>query len=448
MHFADNDFKGFSKLDKLEKIELIAAKYFADKKKASDLLKDFWHEDEKLQKTFDDFSENTLSNFYFPFGVVPKILINDKAYTVPMVIEESSVVAAASKSAQFWLTRGGFKAEVLGTHKVGHVHFFWQGIQSEKLETFFNKKKEELIFSIREYTRNMEERGGGIVDLRLIDLSAEIPHYYQLEGTFETCDAMGANFINTICEAWARSFKEMVQNSEEFSLEEKSIQVVMSILSNYSPECRVRVIVECPIEDLRDDHLDLLEMSPKDFAEKFQKAILISKASVYRAVTHNKGIFNGIDAVVLASGNDFRAVEAQGHAWAARNGKYQGLTDLSLENNKFRLTLEIPLALGTVGGLTSLHPLSRFSLEMLGFPSASEFMMIAASIGLAQNFAAIKALVTSGIQKGHMKMHLMNILNHLEATEDEKHKAKDYFMNEVISFKSVREFISSIRRYS
>jgi hydroxymethylglutaryl-CoA reductase len=188
-------------------------------------------------------------------------------------------------------------------------------------------------------------------------------------------------------------------------------------------------------------------MGPLEFAQKFARAIRISKIDVTRATTHNKGIFNGIDAVVLATGNDFRAVEACGHAYAARDGQYRGLSDVEIVDGKFRFSLEIPLAIGSVGGLTSLHPMARLSLDMLGRPGAAELMKIVASIGLAQNFAAVRSLVTSGIQKGHMKMHLMNILNHLEASEAEREKAKVYFENEVISFKSVREFIAGLRNY-
>jgi hydroxymethylglutaryl-CoA reductase len=189
-------------------------------------------------------------------------------------------------------------------------------------------------------------------------------------------------------------------------------------------------------------------MSPEEFASKFARAIRISKIDVTRATTHNKGIFNGIDAVVIATGNDFRAVEACGHAYAARDGQYRGLSDVKIEDGKFTFSLEIPLSVGTVGGLTSLHPIAKLSLGMLGEPNAQELMKVIATIGLAQNFGAVRSLVTSGIQKGHMKMHLMNILNHLEANHDEREAAKAHFANEIISFKGVREFIGKLRNYA
>jgi hydroxymethylglutaryl-CoA reductase len=165
----------------------------------------------------------------------------------------------------------------------------------------------------------------------------------------------------------------------------------------------------------------------------------------YRATTHNKGIFNGIDAVALATGNDFRAIEAGAHTYACRAGKYQSLTKLDLDDKLFHYELKIPLAMGTVGGLTSLHPMAKFSLEMLGSPNARELMMIAACAGLSNNFSAVKSLVTKGIQVGHMKMHLLNILNVYQATQEEKAKAVEYFKTRKVSFRAVSDFIHKNR---
>jgi hydroxymethylglutaryl-CoA reductase len=436
--------KGFSKLSKLEKIDFLVENYFSNTETARVMLKKFWHSDENIQKTIDEFSENTLTNFTLPLGVVPNVLINGNLYCVPMVIEESSVVAASAKAANFWLTRGGFKTEIIGTKKIGQVHFIWNG-ETEKLQKLFNEKKSELLNSVTDITANMVKRGGGILDLKLIDRTKDEPGYYQLLGEFDTKDAMGANFINSILESFAHKWKELVMNAEEFSYAEKEVQIIMAILSNYTPECKVRATVECRVMDLNEAGLG---MSAEEFAAKFTRAVRIAKIDVTRATTHNKGIFNGVDAVVLATGNDFRAVEACGHAYAARDGQYRGLTEASVsEEGIFRFSLEIPLAVGSVGGLTSLHPMAKLSLDMLGRPGALELMQIIACIGLAQNFGAVRSLVTSGIQKGHMKMHLMNILNHLEANAAEVERAKVHFENEVISFKSVREYIASLRNY-
>ena len=183
-------------------------------------------------------------------------------------------------------------------------------------------------------------------------------------------------------------------------------------------------------------------MSAEEFAHKFTFALRIANIDINRATTHNKGIFNGIDAVALATGNDFRAIEACGHTYAAKDGKYKSLSNAVIEDGTFKFWMNVPLAVGTVGGLTSLHPLAKRSLEMLGNPSSKELMSIMAATGLAQNFAAIRSLVTTGIQHGHMKMHLANILNHLEATEKEAKEALSYFADKIVSFTAVRDFLS------
>ncbi|WP_372652075.1 hydroxymethylglutaryl-CoA reductase, degradative [Halobacteriovorax sp.] len=438
-----NIISGFSKLTKLEKINYLVDHFLNGSRFSKDKIKSFWHDSEVEQKVFDDFSENTITNFYAPYGVVPNFKLNDKIHCVPMVIEESSVVAASAKAAKFWLERGGFKAEVVSTTKVGQVHFIWNG-DTEQLFDFFEKSKEELIESVSPLVVNMNKRGGGLLSLNLKDCTDLEEGYYQLHGEFETCDAMGANFINSVLEALGKKWEEQILLNKGFDEAHRDVQIVMCILSNYTPNCLVKAWVECDIEDLEDRGLG---MTAKEFAHKFSRAVRIAQKDVNRAVTHNKGIFNGIDAVVLATGNDFRAIEACGHAYAARNGQYSSLSNCIVENNRFKFEIEIPLALGTVGGLTSLHPMSKISLDMLGGPNAKELMMITAAIGLAQNFGAVRSLVTTGIQKGHMKMHLMNILNHLEANDEEREKARIQFETQVISFNSVRDFIAGLRNY-
>lgn len=433
-------FSGFSKLSKEEKLKIISKltqnpdEFYAE-------LKSFWHPNENLQKKFDEFSENTLTNFYMPFGVVPNVKINDKFYTVPMVIEESSVVAAAAKSAKFWLGRGGFKAEVIDTVKLGQVHFIWHGDYST-LKNNFSSLKKLLFENSTHITANMQKRGGGIIDIELVNHTEKEPGYYQLMCSFNTCDSMGANFINSCLEEFASILKDWFIEHPIFSEKEKEVEVIMSILSNYTPDCLVKCWVECPIDDLGSFENGV---SAQEFAQKFAKAIRIAEIDPYRATTHNKGIYNGIDSVVLATGNDFRAVEACGHAYAGHTGTYKSLSELSLDNGIFKFTLTVPMALGVVGGLTGLHPVVKRGLEMLGHPSAKELMMIAATIGLANNFSAVKSLTTVGIQQGHMKMHLFNIMNHFEATEVEKEKALDHFITEKVSFSTVREFIEKTR---
>ena len=280
------------------------------------------------------------------------------------------------------------------------------------------------------------------LDIELRDKTTELENYYQLHATFNTKDSMGANFINTCLEQFAKTLENQAHNFDLFSEEEKNIEIVMSILSNYVPNCIVRAEVSCPVDQMSEDK----NIDSKEFAEKFVNAIKIAEIEPYRAVTHNKGIMNGIDAVVLATGNDFRAVEAGIHAYASKNGQYSSLSHAKIENNIFTFWLEIPLALGTIGGLTSLHPLVKFSLEMLGNPSAEELMKIVAVTGLAQNFAAVRSLTTTGIQQGHMKMHINNILNQHQATKEEKVMVLEYFKDNTISHSLVVDYLESLRK--
>jgi hydroxymethylglutaryl-CoA reductase len=410
---------GFSKLTKLEKIDWLVKTFFNNDEKIKSMLQQYWNSNKVLQNLHDDFIENTISNFYIPYAIAPNFLINGKEFTIPMVIEESSVVAAASLVAKFWRTRGGFKAKVISTEKVGQVHFMYEGNKQE-LQNYFVSKKEALLEATKDITKNMQKRGGGILDIVLRDKTEDLANYYQLHVTFETADSMGANFINTCLEAIAKAF------------ENEAIQIVMSILSNYVPECLVQAEVSCKVEDLYAENSEIL-------AQKFVQAVQIANAEPHRAVTHNKGIMNGIDAVVIATGNDFRAIEAGAHAFAARSGKYKSLTNATIENGIFKFWIEIPLALGTVGGLTKLHPLSKLSLDLLENPSAKELMEIIAVAGLAQNFAALRALTTTGIQKGHMKMHLTNIIKQLGASEEEKSFLIDYFEHKTVTHNAVVE---------
>jgi len=432
---------GFSKLSKEEKINWIATTYFANPSEAVATIKQYWNNNEKLQQLHDEFIENTISNFYLPMGIAPNFLINGKHKTVPMVIEESSVVAAAAKSAKYWSTRGGFKATVLNSEKIGQVHFLFKG-DVQKLEQFFIQTKQKFFQETESITKNMQKRGGGILDIELRNKTNELENYFQLHATFETKDSMGANFINSCLEQFAQTLKTKAQQFEPFSEEEKNIQVVMSILSNYVPNCIVRAEVSCKVEDLAEKNIE----NPTEFAKKFVQAVRIAEIEPFRAVTHNKGIMNGIDAVVLATGNDFRAVEAGIHAYASKNGNYSSLSHAKIENGIFTFWMEIPLALGTVGGLTSLHPLVKIALEILGKPSAHELMEIVAVTGLAQNFAALRSLTTTGIQEGHMKMHINNILNQFQATKEERIAIAKHFENNTISHASVVELIEKLRK--
>ena len=421
--------KGFSKFSREQKIRFIQENV----RTISDVLKTtnrYRHETD--QPLFDDFSENTLSNFYLPYGVAPNFLIDGKMYVLPMVIEESSVVAAASRAASFWAKLGGFKTTIHDSLKIGHIWFQWSG-DANTLHNQSLTLKTYLKTSVNEITERMEQRGGGIENIQFIQ-QPELSNMWQMQVSFRTADSMGANFINTCLEA----MKEPLANYfEEQNL--PSIEIIMAILSNYTPDCLVTCEVSCKLEQLAPYSAGL---SSKEFAQRFKLAMDIAYHNKHRAVTHNKGIYNGIDAIVLATGNDFRAIEAAGHAYASRDGQYRSLSYCEISNEgEFKLSLTLPLALGTVGGLTRLHPLAALSIEILQKPSAVELMSIVASAGLANNFSAVASLVTTGIQKGHMKLHLSNILTSFNATSEEREKTEAYFSDKTVSIQKVREFL-------
>lgn len=435
---------GFSRLSKEDRINWLVKNFTNNSLKTKEILSQYWLDNKELQKLHDEFSENTISNFFLPWGIAPNLLIDGEMYALPMVTEESSVVAAAANAAKFWLNKGGFSTQVLGTTKLGHIHFFYKGNKEKFTNWFQNFLKIKLEDATADITQNMRSRGGGITSIILQDNTAKLEGYYFIEVSFDTRDSMGANFINSCLEEMAKILKEEMNQSESFQSNEKeSLQVTMSILSNYVPDCRVRAEVCCEV-----DELDVKVMPPYEFAIKFKQAIDIATVETFRATTHNKGIMNGIDAVVIATGNDFRAVEACAHTYASRSGQYRGLTNCSIEDNIFRFWLEIPLALGVVGGLTKLHPLVRASLEILKNPTSEKLMKIVAVSGLAQNFAAIRSLITTGIQKGHMKMHLLNILNQLGATNSEKELLSNLFKDQIVSHHRVVKEFNKLRRNS
>jgi hydroxymethylglutaryl-CoA reductase len=432
--------KGFSKLTKQAKIKWLVNHYAGDPTSSMEMLSGYWHNQPEVQKLHDEFIENTISNYYMPFGVAPNFLINGKLYAIPLAIEESSVVAAAAKAANFWLDRGGFSAKVLSMVKVGHVHFIWEGKNVDALYRIFAENQHRFFENTESITKNMRARGGGVMGLDLKDKTDLETGYFQIEARFETCDSMGANFINSCLESFAQTLKDLsAEHANE--LGDAPLQVVMSILSNFTPECLVRADVRCKISEIEEGS----GIDNQEFAYKFCRAIRIASVEPYRAVTHNKGIMNGIDSVIIATGNDFRATEACAHAFAAKDGRYTSLTHAAIEGDEFHFWIELPLSLGTVGGITNLHPMVRFAHELLGYPSAGELMEITAVAGLAQNFSAVRSLITSGIQKGHMKMHLLNILNQLEATDQEKDLVVAHFKDKVVSHSAAVEAFLRVR---
>lgn len=431
----ENKIEGFSKISKEEKIKWIEKNYFNNV--SNPILKNYWNNDDSLQKIHDEFTENTLSNFYLPLGVAPNFLIDNKDYTIPMVIEESSVIAAACKAAKFWRNKGGFKTSILNFKKTGQVHFIFKG-DKQKLNIFFKNNKLKFYEDCKEISSNMKKRGGGILNIELLDKTHDIDNYFQINAVFDTVDSMGANFINSCLEQFASTLKNEINQCSDFTNSDYSLEIIMSILSNYVPECLVRAEVSCDLSEIDQTG----GLSGKEYANKFIQAINIAKTQTSRAVTHNKGIMNGIDAVLISTGNDFRAVDAGIHAFASSSGNYKSLSECLIIDNKFKISLKVPISVGTVGGITDLHPMVKLSLKLLGNPSSEDLMKIICSVGLAQNYAAVKSLVTTGIQKGHMKMHLINLLNKNKASKDQIKSAEQYFKNKEINSQSVSEFLN------
>ena len=428
---------GFSRMNPEEKLMILQQNNLLDSRSA-EMIRAMLPEDPSLRELIGKMTENVVASFPLPYSIVANVAINGRTRFIPLVTEESSVVAAASWSAKYWSSRGGFQTRIINDIKIGQIHFRWNG-DPQHLCQLFNQARAQLTLSIKHLTANMEKRGGGVTDIELIDLSDRIPEVFQLKVSFRTADSMGANFINSCLEELSKSWIDWVDESTGRA---GQLEVIMSILSNYTPDCLVECTIECPVEELTGIKGT---PSPESFTERFRLAVRIAQEDPYRAVTHNKGIFNGIDGVILATANDFRAVEACGHAYASHEGNYSSLTFMGEDPGRFRYTLRVPMAVGTVGGLTATHPLAAISLKIMENPSAHELMEIAAAMGLANNFAAIKALITTGLQHGHMKMHLSNILLRLGASTEENELAIKHFENITVSFHEVSEFIYQLR---
>ena len=429
--------KGFSALSKDEKLKFVTSQLQNPNAKIQ-MFNESLFGNEKLRSNFLELSENTIGAYHMPYSIAPNFLIDGTVYHVPMVTEESSVVAAAAWSAKFWSEHGGFKIENISTTKLGHIYLLWKGNPLDITKNW-PYLRFLLLERIKPLTASMENRGGGIVSLELENLSYSIPNLFRVNVEFETVDSMGANFINSCLEEISTELKLYYANNLIES-GESSIEVIMAILSNYTDGCTVSVSASCAVSELDSVAKGI---SGADLARRIQLAYEVATVDVYRATTHNKGIMNGVDAVLIATGNDFRAVEAAAHAFASATGRYSSLSQCNITDDSFTIRLTIPLALGTVGGITNIHPLAKTSLELLGNPSSKDLMKVVAAVGLASNFAAVKSLVTSGIQQGHMKMHLSNILTSLGVEQKVKDAAILFFAGRKVSYAAVKEFIAS-----
>lgn len=329
--------------------------------------------------------ENVIGAIKIPLGVATNFLVDGKDYLVPMAIEEPSVVAAASNAAKIARVRGGFKAEATKPVMRGEIQLLDFRPGTEK--TILDSKKEILNLA-NEQDRVLVKFGGGAVDLKIKTFKTKRKDMLVVYLLVDVRDAMGANAVNTMCEAVS-----------EHITEKTGCRACLKIVSNYATERMVKATAV----------FDGKALGGQEVVESVLDAQELALNDVYRAVTHNKGVMNGIDAIAIATGNDFRAIEAGAHAYAARKG-YKPLTNYSKDKEGNLVgEIELPLAVGIIGGATKTNPTAKTALKILGVKTASELAKVMASVGLAQNLAALKALATEGIQKGHMKLHARNI---------------------------------------
>lgn len=380
------NWTGFSKKSPQERIEHLKKNTLLTSNRLQDLQAN------KLLglETANQMAENVLGTFSLPFATAPDFLINDKDYLVPMVTEEPSVVAAASFAAKIIRRSGGFQTHVHDRKMIGQVALY--DVPNVKMaEQKILDSSALLLSQANEAHPSIVKRGGGARDIR-VEAKEEFLIIYL---TVDTQEAMGANMVNTMMEALVPTLEELSEG-----------QALMAILSNYATESLVTS--ECSI-DLR--FLSRNKEEAQNLARKMELASRLAQVDVYRASTHNKGIFNGIDAVVMATGNDWRAIEACCHAYANRDGQYRGLSNwiFDEEAQVLKGSLTLPMPIATRGGSIGLNPTVQIAHELLGQPQARELAAVIVSLGLAQNFAALKALTSTGIQAGHMKLQAKSL---------------------------------------
>ena len=348
--------------------------------------------------------ENQIEIYGLPYGIVPEIIVNGKSYIVPMVTEEPSVIAAASYASKLINLAGGTTTIQEKRDMIGEIAIVRSPLTLDEVKVKLDKQKESLFTIANNAHPSIVKRGGGIRDIWVEEKSTDKEQFYIFYVSVDTKEAMGANMLNTILEALVSPIEALTGGES-----------IMAILSNLATNSVVtaRCVLSPRILDTR-------TTKGEDVINRIVLASEFSKADPYRATTHNKGIMNGIDSVVIATGNDWRAIEAGAHAYASLSGKYQPLTSWTKdEGGNLVGTITLPLPVGTVGGSISIHPGAQFAHELLGHPSAVELAGIIASIGLAQNLAAVRALVTDGIQKGHMRLQAKSLGLAVGATEEE-----------------------------
>ncbi len=420
---------GFSKKSLQERLQILKDYHLLNEDNQTNLE----HNHMLPLSTADQMSENVLATFALPYSFVPDVVVDEQVYQVPFVTEEPSVVAAASFAAKIIKRSGGFKTTIHKRQMIGQVALY----QVENIEVAIKNiqnHKQKLLELANQAHPSIINRGGGARDLRVEWLNDEAD-FLVVYLTVDTQEAMGANILNTMLEALKTPLEELTDGES-----------LMAILSNYATEALVTATCEIDIRFLSRNKSEAI-----DIAKKIVLASQFAKQDPYRASTHNKGIFNGIDAVVLATGNDWRAIEAGAHAYASRNGSYQGLTTWSIKEATQTLCGEItlPLPIATKGGSIGLNPTVEVSFDLLKQPTAKELASIIASIGLAQNFAALKALVSTGIQHGHMKLQAKSLALLAGAKDTEIAPLVSQLISEKhFSLKRAQEILENIRQKS
>jgi hydroxymethylglutaryl-CoA reductase len=405
--------QGFSKLSKEDKIKLLDN---CSKQDQELLLNENNVFLEKL-------TENVVSSFKLPLSIAPNCKINDIDYFIPMVTEESSVVAACSNAFKFISNNGGFKSKIISDIKKGNIYIDYSIDVFNKIQEI-NPLNEEALTIL---DANMKKRNAGLVSYNY----EKLDEFIKVSLFFNTAESMGANYINTVLEKFSEILKNRIPD----------INIIMSILSNNYNQS----IVESYFK-IKKENLSFTKLPFVLFFEKFKKAVKIAQIDIDRATTHNKGFMNGVDAVLLATGQDYRAMNSAIHSFASKNGQYSSLSFIEEDSDHLVFKTQIPYSLGVVGGITNIHPMVKVNQKIISKTIDTKTLaMIIASTGLAQNFAAISALISDGIQKGHMKMHLDNILMQLQASESECLKIKKLIDSEHISYKKVEMLLKDIR---
>ena len=392
-------WNGFSKKSYQERLELLKAQALLSPERQESL-----EQDEQISVTVaDQLSENVVGTFSLPYSLVPEVLVNGQEYTVPYVTEEPSVVAAASYASKIIKRAGGFTAQVHERRMIGQVALY-QVAEPEQAQEKIASKKEELLEIANQAYPSIVKRGGGARDLHVEQIKGQTD-FFVVYLHVDTQEAMGANMLNTMLEALKPVLEELSQG-----------QSLIGILSNYATDSLVTASCRIAFR-----YLSRQKDQGREIAEKIALASQFAQVDPYRATTHNKGIFNGIDAILIATGNDWRAIEAGAHAFASRDGRYKGLCSwrLDLETEELVGEMTLPMPVATKGGSIGLNPRVALSHELLGNPSAKELAQLIVSIGLAQNFAALKALVSTGIQQGHMKLQAKSLALLAGASESE-----------------------------